>query len=426
MMRQFDAQRVVPVNLGCAAELDRYARVANGALWPAFHDRIDLARIEPEGWNAYESVNERFADALAQEYRTGDIVWVHDYHLLRVPALLRERIPDARIGFFLHIPFPHCDLFSTLPARRELLIGMLGADLIGFHTERYRDNFAQNLDRVLGTRAVNDGDEISLTWGSRSVHLGAYPMGIDAEVFEAHARSNAQSITQALEFRTNGMRTLLGVDRLDYSKGLVQRLLGFELLLTQQPRWRERVRLVQVAVPSRENVPAYRRHRREVETLVARINGKFGTPNWTPVVHLHRSFPPESVVALYRTADVMLVTPLRDGMNLVAKEFVASRIDGDGVLVLSEFAGAAEQLTEALPVNPYDVRNVAEAINAALVMPRGERRVRMLQMRAQVHARDVHWWANSFLGKLMNVATACDVEFPYRAHPVELVVHCNA
>lgn len=428
MMREFDAQRVVPLRLGSTAELDLYADIANGALWPVFHDRIDLACIEPKGWNAYESVNERFADALAEEYRPGDIVWVHDYHLLRVPALLRERIPEARIGFFLHIPFPHWDLFSTLPGRRELLIGMLGADLIGFHTGTYRDNFAQSIHRALGVSPVRDGDEIRLTWGLRSIHLGVHPMGIDAEVFEAHARSSAQSITQALEFRTNGMRTLLGIDRLDYSKGLVQRLLAFEQLLTQHSKWHGHVRLIQVAVPSRENVAAYRRHRRDVETLVARINGKFGTPNWTPVVHLHQSFPRECVVALYRTADAMLVTPLRDGMNLVAKEFVASRIDGDGVLVLSEFAGAAQQLTEAIHVNPYDVRNVAEAMNTALVMPRAERRMRMLRMRAQVHAQDVHWWADTFLNKLVKVAAAGarDHESTYRADPVELVVHCNA
>lgn len=428
MTRQFDAQRIVPLNLGSKAELDLYGSIANAALWPVFHDRIDLVRIESKGWSAYEAVNQRFADALADEYRPGDIVWVHDYHLLRVPALLRERIPDACIGFFLHIPFPHSDLFSTLPARRELLIGMLGADLIGFHTESYRDNFAQNVDRILGTRSVSDGYDIRLTWNERSVHLGVHPMGIDAEAFEARARSSTESITQALEFRTNGVRTLLGVDRLDYSKGLGQRLLAFEQFLARNPRWHARVRLIQIAAPSRQNVAAYRRHRREVETHVARINGKFGTPTWTPVIHLRQSFPPECLVALYRTADVMLVTPLRDGMNLVAKEFVASRIDGDGVLVLSEFAGAAGQLTEAIPVNPYDVQSLAEAITSALVMPRAERRLRMLRMRAQVHAQDVHWWANTFLNKLVKVAAAGagDAESIHRADPVELAVHSNA
>lgn len=252
-------------------------------------------------------------------------------------------------------------------------------------------------------------------------------MGIDAEVFEAQARSSPQSIMQALEFRTNGMRTLLGVDRMDYSKGLAQRLLGFERLLADNPRWHARVRLVQVAVPSRQRVAAYRRYRREVEALVSRINGRFGTPNWTPVLHLHQSFPSECLVALYRAADVMLVTPLRDGMNLVAKEFVASRIDGDGVLVLSEFAGAAEQLPEAIHINPYDVRNVADAMNAALTMPRAERRMRMVRMRAQVHAQDVHWWANNFLSALVAVAAPKgDDESFDRAGPVALVVRSNA
>jgi len=307
-------------------------------------------------------------------------------------------------------------------------MGMLGADLVGFHTGTYRDNFAHSIDRVLGARVVSAGDEMRLTWGQRSVHLGVHPMGIDAEVFEAQARSSPQSIAQALEFRTSGMRTLLGVDRLDYSKGLVQRLLGFERLLARNPRWHARVRLVQVAVPSRQHVAAYRRYQREVEALVSRINGRFGTPNWTPVVHLRQSFPSECLVALYRTADVMLVTPLRDGMNLVAKEFVASRIDGDGVLVLSEFAGAAEQLTDAIHINPYDVRNVADAIDAALIMPRPERRMRMLRMRAQVRAQDVHWWANSFLSALAEVAApkACDDGSVDGADVVELLVHSNA
>jgi trehalose 6-phosphate synthase/phosphatase len=427
MMRQFEAQRVVPVTLRTSEERDLYDDIANGALWPVFHDRLDLASIEPNGWSAYESVNERFADALAAEYRRGDIVWVHDYHLLLAPALLRERIPDVRIGFFLHIPFPHWDMFSTLPARRELLMGMLGADLIGFHTASYRDNFAQSIDRVLGAHVVRNGNAVCLTWGRRSIHVGVHPMGIDADVFEAQARSNPRSIMQALEFRTNGMRTLLGVDRMDYSKGLVQRLLGFERLLADNPRWHARVRLIQVAVPSRQRVAAYRNYRREVEALVGRINGRFGTPNWTPVVHLHQSFPSECLVALYRSADVMLVTPLRDGMNLVAKEFVASRIDGDGVLILSEFAGAAEQLTEAIHINPYDVRHVADAIDAALTMPRTERRMRMVRLRARVHAQDVHWWANNFLSALVQVAAPNgDDESFDRTGPIALVVGADA
>ena len=423
MMRQFEAQRVVPVTLSTSEERDLYDDIANGALWPVFHDRLDLVSIEPNGWSAYESVNERFADALAAEYRPGDIVWVHDYHLLRVPALLRDRIPDVRIGFFLHIPFPHWDLFSTLPARRELLIGMLGADVIGFHTTSYRNNFAHTIDRVLGLPVITDGTVLRLTWEERSVQLGVHPMGIDADAFEAQARSNPQSIMQTLEFRTNGMRSLLGVDRMDYSKGLTQRLLAFERLLADNPRWRARVRLVQVAVPSRQRVAAYRRYRREVEALVSRINGRFGTPTWTPVLHLHQSFPSEQLVALYRAADVMLVTPLRDGMNLVAKEFVASRIDGDGILILSEFAGAAEQLTDAIHINPYDVRNVAAAMNTALTMPRAERRLRMMRMRAHVHAQDVHWWANNFLRALTTAPVANgDDEYFERAGRVALVV----
>lgn len=419
MKRQFDAQRLVPVILNASEDLALYGAVANGALWPVFHDRLDLLSIEDKGWDAYESVNERFAEALADEYRAGDLVWVQDYHFLRVPALLRQRIPEARIGFFLHIPFPHVDLFATLPARRELLLGMLGADLVGFHTERYRDNFANAVDRVLGVRAVRDETDLRLTWGKRSVKLGRFPMGIDAREFEAEAQ-RPRSIMQSLAFRTNGMRTLLGIDRMDYSKGLVERLLAFERLLASNPRWHARVRLVQVAVPSRQHVPAYRRYRRKVEALVSRINGRFGTPNWTPVVYLHRSFPREFVVALYRIADVMLVTPLRDGMNLVAKEFVASRIDGDGVLMISEFAGSAETLSEALCINPYDVASVTDAMHAALVMPGSQRRARMASMRARVRAHDVHRWANGFLEALTESGEpAGSIMSPLMVHAAE-------
>ncbi|MGH7710334.1 MAG: trehalose-6-phosphate synthase [Gemmatimonadaceae bacterium] len=398
--RELEAQRVVALELGAAREIDLYTRLSNGTLWPVLHDRLDVAASDHRGWSAYESVNARFADALAREYRAGDLVWVHDYHLLRVPALLRERIPDARIGFFFHTPFPNEDLFSALPARRDLLVGVLGADLIGFHTVGYRRNFARTVDRLLGVTGCDDGNQLRLTLGERSVRLGVYPMGIDTAAFEAQALQSSQSILQTLEFRTNGIRTLLGVDRLDYSKGLTQRLLGFERLLARHPRWHTRVRLVQVAVPSRLREAAYRRHRREIEHLVGRINGAYATPNWTPVVYMHRCVPIESLVALYRVSDVMLVTSLRDGMNLVAKEFVASRIDGDGVLVLSEFAGAASQLTDAIHINPYDVREIAAAINDALIMPRIERRIRMRRLRAQVHAQDVHWWANNFMSAL--------------------------
>jgi trehalose 6-phosphate synthase/phosphatase len=317
---------------------------------------------------------------------------------------LRERLPGARIGFFLHIPFPHPELFATLPTRRWLVEGVLGADLVGFHTRRYRGHFADAARRLFGAETAwgGGGDEAGgarLTLGGRPVRLGVFSMGVDAEALGV--RADARAVTaEALAFKPQGQRLLVGVDRLDYSKGIPRRLLALEQLLVRNPEWRGRVRLVQVAVPSRGEVAAYRRFRAQVDGLVGRINGRFATPTWTPVHYLHRSVPEPTLLALYRAADVMLVTPVRDGMNLVAKEFAAARGDEDGVLVLSEFAGASAELREALLVNPYDVHGTADAIHQALTMEPGERRRRMRALRAHVRAHDVHRWAASFLAAL--------------------------
>jgi trehalose 6-phosphate synthase/phosphatase len=344
----------------------------------------------------YEAANQRFADAVASVYRPGDRIWVHDYQLLRLPALLRERLPEARIGFFLHIPFPNPEVFFTLPVRRWLVEGMLGADLVGFHTRRYRGHFTAALRRLL--QLEMDASE-HVTWQGRRVRLGIYPMGIDAGDYARRATSREVS-AKTIELKASAQRLLVGIDRLDYSKGIARRLLSFEQLLIRHPEWRERVRLVQVAVPSRGRVNEYRRFRREVEALVSRINGEYATPTWTPIQYLFRAVPSTTLLSLYRTADVMVVTPLRDGMNLVAKEFAAARSDEDGVLLLSEFAGAADELTDALIVNPYDVDGVAEAMHHALTLDGAERRSRMRRLRAQVFEHDVHRWVESFLDAL--------------------------
>jgi trehalose 6-phosphate synthase/phosphatase len=344
----------------------------------------------------YERANARFADVVAAHWRPGDTIWVHDYQLLRLPALLRERLPGARIGFFLHIPFPNPEIFFTLSTRRWLVEGMLGADLIGFHTRRYRGHFTAALRRLFGIEM--DSSE-HVTYGGRRIRLGVFPMGVDATDFAN--RSTAREVSSlTLDLKASAQRLLVGIDRLDYSKGIARRLLSFEQLLAQHPEWRERVRLVQIAVPSRGRVKEYGRFRREVESLVGRINGEFATPGWTPIQYIFRSVSPEMLLALYRAADVMLVTPLRDGMNLVAKEFVASRSDEDGVLVLSEFAGAVDELGDAFIVNPYDVDGVAQTIHMALTMPAIERRTRMRRLRSQVFGHDVHAWAREFLTAL--------------------------
>ena len=389
-----------------AEEVSRYyEQVANGVLWPLFHYLLDHVPLRVEHWDTYEAVNARFADAVAARYRPGDQVWVHDYQLMRVPALLRARCPGARIGFFLHIPFPCAEVFATLPARRPVLEGLLGADVVGFHTRGYARHFARSVRRVLGREPEGDG---TFLVDGRPVRTGIFPMGVDAAGYERRAHAPAvDAELLALAPPGEGPRDgpgevalFVGIDRLDYTKGIPRRLLAFEQLLLRHPGLRERVRLVQVAVPSRTAVPAYQEFRTSVDALVGRINGAFGTPRWTPVHYLYRALTEVQLLALYRAARVMLVTPVRDGMNLVAKEFVASRRDEDGVLVLSEFVGAADELGEALRVNPYDVDATAEAYHVALTMPRAERRRRMQALRARVRGYDVDAWAASFLRAL--------------------------
>src|SRR5215207_7239761 len=395
---QLVAMRLVSVPLTADQVTRYYEGFSNGVLWPLFHYLLDQVPLHVRDWDAYVEVNERFADIVAQHYQPDDLIWVHDYQLLLLPELLRKRLPQARIGFFLHIPFPSEELFRTLPERDSLLRGLLGADLVGFHTPSYLRHFAASLTQ-LGLSVEIDKVQLA----EREVRLGVFPMGIDAAFFTALAADPAvQAEAKALR-GDESVRLLVGVDRLDYTKGIPRRLLSYEKMLQTHPELREKVRLVQVAVPSRTGVEAYQEFRVLVEGLVGRINGDFGTPRWVPVHYIFRSLSEQELVALYRAADVMLITPLRDGMNLVAKEFVASRTDGDGVLVLSEFAGASWELPEALLVNPYDVDGSAEVYYRALVMPRVERRARLAPLRTRVRTFDVHRWVASFLEQLADV-----------------------
>lgn len=368
---------------------------ANRVLWPVLHGQLGRMPLVVEGFESYARINERIADACADAAAPGATVWVHDYQLMLVPALLRRRRPDLRIGFFLHVPFAGADAIAVLPQRERLLEGLLGADLIGVHTHRDLRHLLDAARRLLDL--PQEGESVHV--GSRRVRLGVFPMGIDAARFRDAAAPPAATAHA-------GAALLLGIDRLDYTKGLPRRLLAFERLLAQAPELHGRVHLLQVAVPSRSEVQAYRRIREEVEAIAGRVNGRFGTPEWTPISYVHRALPFESLVGLYRAADVMLVTPLRDGLNLVAKEYVAARQDDDGVLVLSEFAGAADELTGALRVNPYDVDGVAATLRFALGMPLAERRRRMQQLRAHIAAHDGNAWATRFLDALAAAAPA--------------------
>lgn len=393
--RQLAAMRLVAVPLTADQVTRYYEGFSNGVLWPLFHYLLDQVPLHVRDWDAYVEVNERFAEIVAQHYKPGDLIWVHDYQLLLLPGLLRQRLPEAKIGFFLHIPFPSEELFRTLPERDRLLRGLLGADLVGFHTPAYLRHFAASLTQLGLTVEI---DRVQLT--DREVRLGVFPMGIDAASFRTLAEDPAVRAEVAALRSEENVRLIVGVDRLDYTKGIPRRLLSYEKMLQTHPELRERVRLVQVAVPSRTGVEAYQEFRALVDGLVGRINGDFGTPRWVPVHYIYRALSEPELVALYRAADVLLVTPLRDGMNLVAKEFIASRTDGDGVLVLSEFAGASWELPEAIQVNPYDVDGMAESTYRALMMSPEERRTRLAPLRERVETYDVHRWAATFLEQL--------------------------
>ena len=412
--RQLREQSIIPVHLSAEAVERYYNGFSNRVLWPLFHYLIDHVPVDASGWDAYRTVNEIFADTVAREYRTGDSIWVHDYQLMLLPAMLRARLPAAAVGFFLHIPFPSSEVFRTLPWRREILAGLLGADLLGFHTFAYLRHFVASLLHVDGVET--DIDRVRVN--DRYVQLGVFPMGVDAARFAALARDPVV-IEQAATIQRDagGRQIVLGVDRLDYTKGIPRRLEAIERLLARDPDLAERMRFIQVAVPSRGEVDAYQRFKRQVEERVGRINGASGRLGSAPVHYVHRSVSLHELAALYVAADVMLVTPLRDGMNLVAKEFVATRVDNGGVLVLSEFAGAAAELDGAVVVNPYDVDAVAASIRRGLTMPARERASRMRTLRQRVLTHDVHAWASGFLTRLQTGAVATDVERRVRPEP---------
>ncbi|MEO6740277.1 MAG: trehalose-6-phosphate synthase, partial [Chthoniobacteraceae bacterium] len=322
---------LVSVHLSAADVQGFYEGFSNGVLWPLFHYQMERVNMDAwRDWEAYESVNRQFAEAIAAQWREGDRIWVHDYQLMLVPAMVRARLPHACIGFFLHIPFPSLEVFRTLPWRREVMGGLLGADVIGFHTYGYQRSFASCVLRMMALDVVVD----EFHWQDRLVRLGTFPISIDTADFVARASlPAAEEAAAKIVARSPEVKLLLGVDRLDYSKGLPRRFLAIERLLEIDPTLEGRFRFVQVAVPSRTTVESYAQFRRQLDELVGRINGRFSTTDWAPIQYLYRSVSAEELVALYRAADVMVVTPLRDGMNLVAKEYLACRVNDDGVLV---------------------------------------------------------------------------------------------
>jgi trehalose 6-phosphate synthase/phosphatase len=384
-----------------------YEGFCNKTLWPLFHYFTSNAQYEESYWIQYKKVNEAFCAALVEMVRPNDVLWIHDYHLMLLPDLLRKALPTIRIGFFLHIPFPQFEIFRMLPGkwRREILQGLLGADFVAFHTHDYAEYFLRSVHRVLGIEHRMG----QLTVHDRAVRVGAAPMGIDFNKFhDGAATANVQAVQKKLQRMLGDSKIVLSVDRQDYSKGILQRLQGFEAMLEFYPQWRGQVTLLMIVVPSRIGIADYEGMKKQIEELVGRINGKFATIGWNPIIYQYRALAFDSLVALYGMSHVALVTPLRDGMNLVAKEYVASRRDKTGVLVLSEMAGAAKELPEAIIINPNNREEVAGALKMGLEMDREEQVRRNTIMQDRLQRYDVTRWATDFLFELLSTKRMAD------------------
>lgn len=398
--------RMANVFLKHAEVRDFYFGFSNKSLWPLFHYFLEYTTYEPKQWEAYHRVNQKFADCVLAHAEEGDHIWIHDYQLMLVPGMIREKRPDLSIGFFLHIPFPAFEIFRTCPWRHELLSGLLGADLIGFHTYDYVQHFLNSVKRIPGLPVKFNDVECQ----GRTVRVDSFPMGIDfnhfhfsAAKYEVTGQQFQSDLVNRLQDHLkqySDSRLILSIDRMDYTKGIPNRIRSFEYFLEHHPEYRGKVRLVMLAVPSREDVPQYRKLKRETDELVGRVNGRFATIDWTPIWYFYRSLPYDDLIALYTTSHIAMITPLRDGMNLVAKEYVATRVERDGVLILSEMAGAANELSQALLINPENMNQVAGALDQALRMSLDEQRHRMEAMQQRLARYTVEKWASDFVKNL--------------------------
>jgi alpha,alpha-trehalose-phosphate synthase [UDP-forming] len=377
-----------------------YEGFANAILWPLFHDLLGQCNFDPSFWYTYLEVNEKFANCVFDNSRPGDFIWVQDYQLIHVAEILRRRNENARVGFFLHIPFPPLDILLKLPWRGQILKALLAYDLLGFQTPRDTRNFLACLANLVPEAEIDDSGPVGeVRLGSRKIKVGSFPIGIDFAAYEKSARSEevARRVVELRE-RIGPLVLIVGVDRLDYTKGLPERLQAFRNALQRHDELREKVIFFQVVVPSREAVPEYQALKARIEQLVGEINGEFSSAGWVPVHYHYKSLPRRDLIALYRLARICLVTSIKDGMNLVAKEFCACQVEGAGVLILSEFAGAAVQLQEgALLVNPHDIEGMADAIQTAFDMSEAERRRRMDGMREILREQDIFWWVDYYL-----------------------------
>ena len=383
-----------------------YFGFSNRAIWPLFHYFLQYAEFELDNWLTYKSVNQKFADAIVEKANENDTIWIHDYQLMLVPKMVREKRPNLSIGFFLHIPFPSYEIFRTLPWREEILEGLLGSDLIGFHTYDYERHFLSSVRRLLGNEVSFDDIYVD----NRIVKVDSFPMGIDYKKFSEaakahHQQSEAQQsdLQRRLDLHKKSSpdaKLVVSIDRLDYSKGIAKRLHAFKYFLDKYPQYKEKIRLIILAVPSRSNVPQYQLLKREIDELVGRINGELATVSWTPIWYFYRSLPFENLIDLYTSSDIAWLTPIRDGMNLVAKEYIATRTDKTGVLILSEMAGSANEMNEALLINPNNFEQIADTLYTAINMPELEQQRRNTILQRRLERYNVEKWANDFMGSL--------------------------
>jgi len=388
-----------PVNLTHEEIQNYYYGFSNEILWPLFHDLFSQCNFDPAYWKTYQDVNRKFAQAVVEHTTESDYIWVHDYHLILLGGELKKAGVERKTGYFLHVPFPPLDIFLKLPWRFEILDALLEYDLVGFQTVRDRRNFIGCVRSLLGYRVTGRGQINSIQTHDREVLVGAFPISIDYKEFASCAMKQEVAETAwIIHANLPGRQLILGVDRLDYTKGIPHRLLAFELALARYPEMRGKVTLVQVVVPSRRDVPEYEKLKQEIEQLVGEINGRFTQVGWTPIQYIFRSLSRNELVAYYRTCEIALITPLKDGMNLVAKEYCASKVENNGVLILSEFAGAASQLYQnVLLVNPYDRQGVARAIHQAFTMSQEERKERMTRLRRTIQRNNIYSWVKEFL-----------------------------
>jgi len=400
-----DKYQCLPVFLSDKEIEQYYYGFSNNTIWPLFHYFTDKTEYDVENWEAYQKVNQKFFDAVDPFIGDDDIIWIHDYQLMLLPQMIKEKYPNTQVGFFLHIPFPSFEIFRLLIWREEILHGLLGADLIGFHTYDYVRHFLSSVSRLLGL----EHNLNKISYEDRFIQVDAFPMGIDYDRFsQAYDDKDSQKEVNEIVNSLNGIKMILSIDRLDYTKGIPERIKSFERFLSKYPEYKEKVRLYLIVAPSRVKIDAYDDLRREITELVSEINGEHGTVSWMPIWFFFQSFTQESLIAFYRHSDVLLVTPLRDGMNLVAKEYIAARTDNEGMVVISETAGAVSELGEAVIVNANDNNAIAEGIKTALEMPYDEKVARNKIMHKRLKRYNVEFWAKDFIDALSRTVKDSD------------------